>query len=73
MSREPRGDGDNEYARLIGVGFSFLVIVALLCSGGLFADWWLGTLPLFMLVGLVLGFSAGLFYIYLAIKKMDGG
>lgn len=73
MSRESRSDGSSEYARLIGVGFSFLIIVALLCGGGLLADRWLGTLPLFMLVGLVLGFLAGLYYIYLAIKKMDNG
>lgn len=73
MSPDPRSDGDNGYARLIGVGFSFLIIVALLCGAGLLADHLLGTLPLFMLVGLVMGFSSGLFYIYLAIKKMDDG
>lgn len=71
MSPDPRSDGEKGYARLIGVGFSFLVIVALLCGAGLLADRLLGTLPLFMLVGLVLGFSAGLYYIYLAVKKMD--
>lgn len=73
MSPDPRSDGENGYARLIGVGFSFLIIVVLLCGAGLLADRWLGTLPLFMLVGLVTGFSTGLFYIYLAIKKMDDG
>lgn len=72
MSPDPRSDGDNGYARLIGVGFSFLIIVALMCGGGFLADRWLGTLPLFMLVGLVLGFFVGLFYIYLAIDRMGG-
>ena len=65
--------GSSEYARLIGVGFSFLVIVLVFCAGGFFLDRWLGTLPLFMLGGLVLGFSTGLYYIYLSIEKMDGG
>ena len=32
-------------------------------------DRWLGTPPLFMLVGLVLGFVASLFYVYRAIKN----
>ena len=73
MSPDPRSDGENGYARLIGVGFSFLIIVALLCGLGLLADRWLGTLPLFMLVGLVLGFTTGLYYIYLAVKKIDEG
>jgi F0F1-type ATP synthase assembly protein I len=38
---------------------------------GFFVDRWLGTLPLFMLVGLVLGFVASLFYVYRAIKNLD--
>lgn len=55
---------------MIGVGFSFLVIMALCVGGGLLADHLLGTLPLFMLLGLVAGFGLGLCYIYFAITKM---
>jgi F0F1-type ATP synthase assembly protein I len=70
---DPRSDGGNGYARLIGVGFSFLIIIALCVGGGLLADNLLGTLPLFMLLGLVAGFGLGLCYIYFAIKKMGSG
>jgi ATP synthase protein I len=38
---------------------------------GFFVDRWLGTLPLFLLVGLVLGFVAGLFYVYRALQSLD--
>lgn len=70
---DSRSDGKDGYARLIGVGFSFLVIVALFSVGGFLADRLLGTLPLFMLLGLVAGFALGLVYIYFAIEKTDGG
>jgi F0F1-type ATP synthase assembly protein I len=35
-------------------------------------DTWLGTLPLFLLVGLVLGFAGGLFYLYRALGTLGG-
>lgn len=70
---DSRSDGGNGYARLIGVGFSFLLIIALCVGGGFLADRLLGTLPLFMLLGLVAGFGLGLCYIYFAIKSMGNG
>jgi ATP synthase protein I len=39
---------------------------------GLLVDRWLGTLPLFLLVGLVVGFVAGLYYVYRALKSLEG-
>lgn len=69
-NQDSRSNGDTGYARLIGVGFSFLVIMALCVGGGFLADHLLGTLPLFMLLGLVAGFGLGLCYIYFAITKM---
>ncbi|WP_047864987.1 AtpZ/AtpI family protein [Rubrobacter aplysinae] len=67
-SRTNRGSG---YARLIGVGFSFFMIIVGLSAGGFLIDRVLDTLPLFMLVGLVAGFALGMLYIYFAIKKME--
>jgi F0F1-type ATP synthase assembly protein I len=33
----------------------------------------LGTLPLFLLAGLAIGFAGGLYYVYLEIEKLGGG
>lgn len=68
-----RNGGSTGYARLIGVGFSFLMIIALCVGGGFLADRLLGTLPLFMLLGIVAGFGLGLCYIYFAIEKTGSG
>lgn len=38
---------------------------------GYLLDGLLGTVPLFLLLGLALGFAAGLYYVYLALKRMD--
>ena len=66
-----RNDGGGGYARFISLGFTLIVIIGGLTAVGFFVDSWLGTLPLFMLVGLVLGFVASLFYVYRAIKNLD--
>ena len=50
-----------------------LAIIGVLSAGGYFVDRLLGTLPLFLLVGLVMGFVAGLYYIYRALKGLDDG
>lgn len=55
------------------VGFTFFLIVALLGGLGFLADSLLGTLPLFLLVGIVVGFAAGLYYLYCMIKRMGDG
>lgn len=70
---DSRSGGDSGYARLIGVGFSFLIIMALCTGGGFLLDRILGTLPLFMLLGMVAGFGLGLTYIYFAIQKIGSG
>ena len=68
--------GDNtggSYARLIGVGFAFILTLGSLTAGGFFVDKLLGTLPLFLIVGLGLGFAGGLYYLYRALKTLGGG
>ncbi len=58
------------YARFIGLGFAFILLLGVLATGGYFVDRLLGTLPLFLLLGLGFGFAGGLYYVYLALKKL---
>jgi ATP synthase protein I len=58
------------YARLVGVGFAFILVIGVLATAGFFVDRMLGTLPLFLLVGLGIGFAGGLYYVYLALKNL---
>ena len=68
-----RNDTGGGYARFLTTGFTLLAIIGGLTVVGFFVDRVLGTLPLFLLVGLVFGFVASLFYVYRAIKSLDGG
>jgi F0F1-type ATP synthase assembly protein I len=66
-------DTGSNYARLFGVGFAFILTVGILTAIGFFVDRLLGTLPLFLIIGLGLGFAGGLYYVYLALKKLGDG
>jgi F0F1-type ATP synthase assembly protein I len=61
---------DNNYARSIALGFTLLFILVALGGLGYLADALLGTLPLFLLLGLVAGFTLGLYYMYVTLKNM---
>jgi len=63
----------DNYARYIGVGFTFVFIVVVPAAVGFFVDKILGTLPLILLLGLGLGFAAALYYVYREMKKLGGG
>ena len=67
-----RNDAGGGYARFLTLGFTLLAIIGGLTVVGFFVDRWLGTLPLFLLVGLVVGFVAGLVYVYRALKSLEG-
>jgi ATP synthase protein I len=60
------------YARYFGLGFAFLAALVVLAAVGFFVDRLLGTLPLFLFVGLGVGFAGGLYYVYLALKTLGG-
>ena len=66
-------DAGGNYARFIGLGFAFILILGVLATGGFFLDRLLGTLPLFLFVGLGVGFAGALYYVYLALKKLGDG
>jgi len=67
-SHEDKTGGN--YARLLGVGFAFILVISVLAAAGFFVDRMLGTLPLFLLVGMGLGFAGGLYYLYLALNRL---
>ena len=68
-----RDDTGPSYARFFGLGFAFMGVLAVFAGAGFFVDKLLGTLPLFLLIGLVLGFAGGLYYVYQALKRLDSG
>ena len=63
----------NNYGRAIALGITLLLILVVLGGLGLLADTFLETLPLFLLIGIVVGFALGLYYMYVTLKKMGNG
>ncbi len=68
-----RDDTGSSYARFFGLGFAFITTLGVLTVAGYFLDRALGTIPLFLLIGLAVGFAGGLYYVYRALKTLDGG
>ena len=68
-----KDDGRPGYARFIGLGFAFMLAIAIPAVIGYFVDSLLGTIPLFLLVGVVIGFSGGLYYVYRSLQDLDAG
>lgn len=60
----------SDYGRYIIVGAVFLVILGVVAVIGLLVDNLLRTLPLFLLLGLVIGFAGALYYLYRAIDEL---
>lgn len=67
------GEQGFDYARYAGLGLQFGVTVALLALGGYALDRWAGTLPLFLLVGVALGFAGGLISLVRQVPAARGG
>jgi ATP synthase protein I len=63
----------NSYARFLYLGFAFILILGIFTMLGFFADKLLGTLPLFLLVGLGIGFAAALYYVFSSLGDLGGG
>lgn len=61
------------YTRLLGLGFTFITILGVFVVAGFFVDRLLGTLPIFLLLGVGIGFVAGLYYVYRALGTLGGG
>jgi ATP synthase protein I len=71
-TRSQRNDANGSYARFVGLGITLLLIFALPTVVGFFLDGLVGTLPLFLLVGLAVGFVGGMYYVYRALQKLGG-
>jgi ATP synthase protein I len=67
-----RNDSGGNYARFFHVGFAFMFIIAVFTAGGYLLDRLLVTLPLFLLLGMLTGFVASLFYLFTALKRVGG-
>ncbi len=65
------GRGGNA-ARFLGIGFTLGLILGAPVLLGFVLDRVVGTLPLFLLLGLVMGFVGSLYYVYRAIKSLGG-
>lgn len=68
-----KNDASGNYARFVGLGFTLILIFGLPTVVGFFVDRLVGTLPLFLLIGLALGFVGGMFYVYRALQNLGGG
>ena len=71
-TRPQRNDASGNYARFVGLGITLFLIFGLPTVVGFFLDGLLGTLPLFLLVGLAVGFVGGMYYVYRALQKLGG-
>lgn len=69
-SREDSTGGN--HAQYIGIGFTLLSILAIPAALGFFLDRLLNTLPLFLLLGLGIGFIAEMYYVYLILQRTGG-
>jgi ATP synthase protein I len=69
-TRPQRNQASGEYARFVGLGFTFVIIIAALTAGGYLLDRLFGTLPLLLLVGLLVGFGAALTYLFVSLSRV---
>ena len=69
-TRSQRNQASGDYARFVGLGFTFMFIIAVFTVGGYLLDWLLGTLPLLLLVGLLVGFGAALTYLFVSLSRV---
>jgi ATP synthase protein I len=72
-TRSQRNQASGEYARFVGIGFTFMVIIAVFTGGGYLLDRLFGTLPLLLLVGLLVGFGAALTYLFVSLSRVGRG
>ena len=66
-------NSSGNYARFFHVGFAFMFIIAAFTAGGYLLDRLVGTLPLFLLLGMLVGFAGALYYLFVTLGKIGGG
>ena len=69
-TRPQRNQASGDYARFVGIGFTFMIIIGAITAGGYLLDRLFGTLPLLLLVGLLVGFGAALTYLFVSLSRV---
>lgn len=73
---EPTRTGEqapaNQWLSLLNLGWVFLATMGLCVFGGLWVDKRFGTAPLFILIGVFLGFAASGYSFYQTLRKLNG-
>jgi F0F1-type ATP synthase assembly protein I len=64
---------NGNYTRFAGLGFTFVFLIGVFIVGGYGLDRLVGTVPLFVLLGMVVGFAVALFYLFVKMKELGGG
>jgi F0F1-type ATP synthase assembly protein I len=64
-------DWRRDFARYGGLGTQFAAAVGVLAYVGVRMDRWLGTSPLFLLIGVALGLAGGLIRLLTAVSRDD--
>ncbi len=64
QGRNPIGRGFGAGYAIVGAGFQFAFAILLFLGGGFLVDRWLGTRPVFTLLGVAIGLAAG-FYAFI--------
>jgi ATP synthase protein I len=72
-TRPQRNQASGNYARFVGLGFTFMFIIAVFTAGGYLLDRLFGTLPILLLVGLLVGFGAALCYLFVTLSRVGRG
>lgn len=69
----PGGNGGRgNAARFVGIGFTLALMFGAPIAVGYVLDRLVGTFPLFLLLGVAAGFAMSLYYVYRALKSLDG-
>ena len=67
--RDDRPSQNVEIARALSVGMTWALSTALFLFLGSLVDGWLGTKPVFTLIGAFIGAAAGFYYVYQQISQ----
>jgi ATP synthase protein I len=65
--QNPIGRGFGAGYAIVGAGFQFAFAILLFLGGGVLLDRWLGTRPVFTLLGVAIGLGAGLYVFILRV------